>query len=205
MQPVASSPPQVFIAHSKDDKEGELFFTKLLGAAGLKQYWYPYTEGVLPPHAPGIRKAIDASAAVFVLLSKGMEQGHTRPWIGFEVGVGFALKRPVWVFEPVGESIAVPVPFATGYVQRVEALTTARTFPYTDVVQSVLTGEIVVDPNSTVLFLAKCMEADCSATFLAHVLNPTTARCPVCRRPGTIGRLSQANGLLGVKLTEWTW
>lgn len=126
------------MSHSKDDEVGRTFFDKLFSSSVHHAYWYSW-EGPKPPHANSIREAIDKSASVFVILSKQMDQPHTRSWVSYEVGIACGLNKRVWVFEPENiapDFIDVPVPFLTGYIQYPLKLNKKRTFPYNNLVES---------------------------------------------------------------------
>jgi len=120
---------------------------------------------------------------VFVLLSPGMEaRPHTRSWVAWEAGVAHGLGRPVWIFENVRQRIEVPVPWCDGYIQWGGAPTPLGTFVMSNLVRSA--GGVVpsMDPTSDTWFEAVCRNAECRSEFKAHVLDPQTARCPVCRQ-----------------------
>jgi hypothetical protein len=183
--------PSVFIAHSSEDKSGPAFFDKMFAAAGVRAYWYPYPSGRTYPHYIGICRAIKEAESLFVVLSKPMElKPHTRSWVSFEVGVAIGLGKNVWVFEPPHVQVEIPVPAATGYLQRPETTTTLRTFVFGDLVKSA--GTTFPPPSGSVWFYAVCGNTECREEFLAYVLDPTTARCPACRQPSTIRPLTPA-------------
>ncbi len=185
------TPPTVFMAHSKEDSAGREFFDKLFSGAGVRAYWYPYPEGPTIPHSKGIRKAIEESNALFVVLSKPMEtKPHIRSWVSFEAGIAVGMDRPIWVFEKFDESVDIPVPGSFGYLQRPEMTTQLRTFPFGRIVSSAGTKYPSTE-GSEVWFHAICRDSDCGERFVAYVLNSNIARCPACRRKGTISPLTR--------------
>lgn len=167
---------------------GRTFFDRLFASAGVRANWYPYTGGPTFPHSKGIREAIATASSLFVVLSKPMvDLPHVRSWVSFEAGLAVGLGRPVWVFEPIDEQIEIPVPGAFAYLQRPLQTSTLRTFPYETIIGSA--GTRFPDPGeSDVWFYAICRGLDCGERFVAHVLDSSTARCPACRKTGTLSK-----------------
>lgn len=179
------------MSHARDDTAGNNFFNQLFASSGIRANWYPYTDGRTFPHILGIRRAVSTSSAVFVVLSKSMEERpHTRSWVSYEAGIAVGMNRPVWVFEPIGQKIGIPVPGAWGYLQRPEETSTLRTFPFERIVKSAGTEFPIAD--SDVWFHAICADSECRERFVAYVLDPETAACPTCRQPRTIRKQSPA-------------
>jgi hypothetical protein len=178
----------VFMIHSGEDRLGRRYLDEFFTGAGVPAYWYPFPEGKSYPPAPRILRAIERSAGVFVVLSKGMEaKSHTRSWVAWEAGVAHGLKRPVWVFENVRDKIGVPIPSCEGYVQWGDVPNSLATFVVKNLVRSA--GNVVpnMDPGSPVWFEAVCQNPECRSEFKALVLDEKTARCPACRQ-STISR-----------------
>ncbi len=103
---------QIFVSHSKTDKEIIHFFLEAFAGTKVKPH-LEELEAELPTgvNAEKIKNDIDTSHAIFVLLSKNVESlKHTRDWINWECGV--ARNKPIWVFEPADSlrSIGVIVP-----------------------------------------------------------------------------------------------
>jgi hypothetical protein len=103
---------QIFGSHSKNDKEMIHFFLEAFAGTRVKPVFEEF-EAELPTgvNAQKITRDIDASNAVFVILSKNVESlKHTRDWINWECGV--ARNKPIWVFEPAATlgSVSVVVP-----------------------------------------------------------------------------------------------
>lgn len=187
---VSGIPPSVFMSHAKDDEAGKSFFNKLFASSRIKANWYHYTDGRTFPHILGIRSAIGSSSALFVVLSRQMEQRpHTRSWISYEAGIAVGMNRPVWVFEPIGQRIEIPVPGAWGYLQRPADTSTLKTFPFERIVKSA--GTEFPMTGSDIWFRGMCNDSECRERFVAYVLDPGSASCPTCRKPGTIRRQSE--------------
>lgn len=188
---MTSAPPSVFMTHSKDDEPGRVFFDRMFAGSGIRANWYPYTEGRTFPHIAGIRSAIEAASSLFVVLSRPMERKpRTRSWVSYEAGIAVGLNRPVWVFEPVGERVDIPVPGAWGYLQRPPLTSTLRTFPFERIIKSAGTEYPIADTD--VWFQGICSNPDCRERFVAYVLDPSTATCPTCRCPGTIRKQTES-------------
>ena len=173
----------VFLVHSSADREARPYLSAFFTKAGIQGYWYPFPEGKSYPPAPRIVRAIERSAAVFVVLSKGMEaKPWTRSWVAWEAGVARGMGRPIWVFENVREAVDVPVPSCDGYVQWRTVTTSLQTHVIGELVRGA--GCVVPDmePDSDVWFEAICGNPECRDEFKALLLDPKTARCPACRQ-----------------------
>lgn len=185
------------MAHSGEDKAGRAFFDRLFASSGVIANWYPYTDGRSFPHSVGIRKAIEESSSLFVVLSKEMEpKGQTRSWVSYEAGIAVGLNRPIWVFEPIGQKIELPVPGPWGYIQRPETTSTFRTFPYQLIVSSA--GTQYPRADSDVWFHAICGDPECGERFVALILEPANAKCPACRKDGTIRKQDQTERRIAI-------
>ena len=91
---------QIFISHSKQDKESIHFFLEAFAGTKVKPH-LEELENEVPSGvtAHKIERDIQISNAVFVILSENVENlKHTRDWVTWECGA--AMNKPVWVFEP---------------------------------------------------------------------------------------------------------
>jgi hypothetical protein len=141
-------PSTVFMTHAEDDEPGRVYFDRLFGSSRIRANWCPYTEGRTYPHLHGIRRAIESSSSLFVVLSRALESnGHTRYWISFEAGIAVGMNRPVWVFEPASEEIDVPVPGAWDYLYRRALTETVKTFQFERIVKSAGTEYPIADSD----------------------------------------------------------
>ena len=108
---------QIFISHSKLDKEFIHFFLEAFAGTRVKPHLEELEEE-LPSgiNAQRIERDVQASNAVFVLLSENVEGlKHTRDWINWECGTAF--NKPIWVFEPIeaSEKITIIIPHLNHY------------------------------------------------------------------------------------------
>ncbi len=109
---------QVFISHSKIDKDIIHFFLEAFAGTKVKPHLEELEKD--PPSgvtAEKIERDIQASNAVFVLLSENVENlKHTRDWITWECGT--AKNKYIWIFEPVESlgKIRVIIPRLNHYV-----------------------------------------------------------------------------------------
>jgi len=91
---------QIFISHSKKDKEIIDFFLESFAGTKVK----PHLEELEKDVPSGITanqigKDILASNALFVLLSVNVESlKHARDWVNWECGT--AVNKDIWIFEP---------------------------------------------------------------------------------------------------------
>ncbi len=109
---------QIFISHSQRDKDIVHFFLEAFAGTKVKPHLEEFEK--VPPsgvNADKITRDIQASNAVFVLLSENVENlNHTRDWINWECGT--AMNKDIWIFEPAASlgRIRVIVPRFNHYV-----------------------------------------------------------------------------------------
>lgn len=106
---------QIFLSHSKHDKEIIHFFLEAFAGTKVKPHLEEF-EAQLPSGigAAKITADIQQSNAVFFLLSNHVENlPHTRDWVTWECGT--AVNKDVWVFEPANQRLTVVVPRVTHY------------------------------------------------------------------------------------------
>jgi hypothetical protein len=178
---------QVFVSHSSKDDDGKDFLQRLFGSVSHKAFFYSW-EGPRPPHAETLRKRIEDSISVFVLLSPPLEETYTLAWVAYEVGIAVGLGKPVWVLErfigsrgPLGleAAIDVPVPGLTGYIERPDTLKELHTEPYYSLVASGGVG-IPTSPDRNPLPRIICPRDSCQAEYYFYSEGPILL-CPVCR------------------------
>ena len=69
------------------------------------------------PEWKEIKDSVRISETVFLLLGPNNRRSiHTQNWIAFEVGLGCAFNKQVWVFEQMSSKIEFPIPYATDYM-----------------------------------------------------------------------------------------
>jgi hypothetical protein len=181
---------QVFISHSQDDTEGKEFLTSLFISAShdYKPFFYSW-EGPRPPHAETLRKRIEGSSSLFVLLSPELEDKFTLAWVSFEVGMAVGLGKRVWVLERligsrgpllVSSGTRVPIPGVTGYIERLSKLKSLRTEPYYSLVAKGGT-EVPIGPDGESLPRMICPRESCQAEYYFYSEGPILL-CPVCRK-----------------------
>jgi hypothetical protein len=107
---------QIFVSHSKRDKDIRKSFNEVIGVAGLKPICMEF-ETLGSPQWQDIRNAIATSETTFLLLGPKVRSSiHTQNWIAFEIGVSCAFGKDVWVFEQAGSKIKFPIPYLTDYL-----------------------------------------------------------------------------------------
>jgi hypothetical protein len=109
---------QIFISHSANDGSLVDFFSRG-GARSKVRLVFEEIEKLVTGsvNAIQIRASIEASNAVFVLLSKHVQYiPHTRDWVIWESGV--AHNKDIWVFERHSDrgQISIVTPFLRHYV-----------------------------------------------------------------------------------------
>ncbi|MCZ7616566.1 MAG: toll/interleukin-1 receptor domain-containing protein [Ignavibacteriaceae bacterium] len=103
---------QIFISHSKKDKDIIHFFLEAFAGTKVKPQFEEFEKEVPTGiNAQKIEKDMQASNAVFVLLSENVEIiRYTRDWVIWEYGT--AKNKDIWIFEPLESlsKISVVVP-----------------------------------------------------------------------------------------------
>jgi hypothetical protein len=174
----------VFISHSKDDPHLD-FFHKVFSGLNTKAVWMEF-EGIRPPAYQSIKNFVNASNALFVLLSSPLldiEKRYTANWVSFEIGLAANWRSPfliprllqdridVYVFEPLEDPIDFAVPYCTYYM------------PYTDSTEYLqFLRELIQNaPQHNKGEPVKCPYPNCQVEFklLTKIENFV---CPTCRR-----------------------
>ncbi len=109
---------QIFISHSKKDKDFVDFFSKTFATTKVKAIFEEF-EKILTGKItrPKVERDIETSNAIFVILSQNVESmPHTRDWVVWETGV--AKNKDIWIFEPYSQfgRISVLTPSLRHYV-----------------------------------------------------------------------------------------
>jgi hypothetical protein len=109
---------QIFISHSKKDKDFRGFFSNAFSGTKVKAIFEEFEKifkGEITSEQ--IKNDIEKSKAVFVILSQNVQNiHHTRDWINWETGVG--INKDIWVFEPYSQfrKISVVTPCLRHYI-----------------------------------------------------------------------------------------
>ena len=179
----------IFVSHSKNDKEIIASFDHIFARTGVKSVCMEF-ENMNSPHWNDIRMAINFSRATFVLLGKNIKCSiYTKNWVAFEVGISCSMDKRVWVFEQQGSPIDFPIPYVTDYMLY-EDLERKEVFNY---IRTIIegTGERTyfkaVDTPSTKIPTGKNIQCpNCQSTFAFHVVENfkfDSVNCPLCRQP----------------------
>ena len=118
--------PQVFMSHSRLDKNYCDSFALACDSAGLKPFRYEF-EDFRPPHWKTLKREISQSTALFLLIGKEFTkiQKNLKPntdeyqrwmatqnWIAYEIGISAQKSVEVWVLCEERD-IYFPVPYFT--------------------------------------------------------------------------------------------
>lgn len=111
---------KIFISHSSKDIESINFFNTMFSTLNVSAIYeeYDQTEGKHINNQK-IKKDIEDSIAVFVLLDKQIENlKHTRDWIAWETGVAKGLNKKVFVFEKTQDygKIGIVIPHLDHFI-----------------------------------------------------------------------------------------
>lgn len=124
---------QIFISHSQRDEQAKNFFYRAFSGTSVLPIWMEYEGEPTSSIDQEIERKIQASGAVFFLLSESVEKIlFTRDWILWENGK--VTNKDIWLFEPeesLGE-ITVLLPRFRHYVRY------QRTQPWRDYVNSIV-------------------------------------------------------------------
>jgi hypothetical protein len=110
---------QIFVSHSRNDDDIVAFFAKAFAMTNVKAVYKEFEAIKEKVTADIIQSDIEDSEAIFVLLSKNVEEiKHTRDWVVWEAGTGSAKNRDIWIFEPRSQlgKISVVIPHLDHYV-----------------------------------------------------------------------------------------
>lgn len=109
---------QIFISHSKKDKDLRDFFSNAFAGTKVKAIFEEFEKIFISKvTSEQIAKDIEKSKAVFVILSQNVQDiPNTRDWVVWETGV--AKSRDIWVFEPYPQfgRISIVTPYLRHYV-----------------------------------------------------------------------------------------
>jgi hypothetical protein len=90
---------QIFISHSQRDEPVKNFFYRAFSGTAVLPIWMEYEDAATSSIDEVIERKIQASSAVFFLLSETVERiSFTRDWVLWENGK--ISNKDIWVFEP---------------------------------------------------------------------------------------------------------
>ncbi len=126
---------------------------------------------------------VENTQAVIVLLGKQLKDPPTKTpqfthnWVNFEVGVSAGCKKPVWVFEKIGELIQFPIPYVTDYVRyELEKVEHLRE------IGAIMKDTITYSKNVKPPHRVKCPYENCNAEYNYWDERRNELNCPVCRQ-----------------------
>lgn len=111
---------QIFISHSGKDREIVDAIIKSFEGTGVRPLLMEDLQDEVLRDGEAnwqwIRKQIQKSEALFVILSRGLiAREHTQNWVAFEIGVAAGCEPPKPVFAIIGENVVFPVPYLNHY------------------------------------------------------------------------------------------
>ena len=93
---------QIFISHSKKDKEIVNFFGKILGSTRVKGVLKEIEGFKSDEEFQEIQNDIQNSSAIFILLGENVQNlKHTRDWVVWESAIASTVGKEIWIFEPM--------------------------------------------------------------------------------------------------------
>ena len=177
---------QVFISHTKDDREFCNMFDVACARVGIKAFRSEF-ETIETPQWETIKKAINDSIAMFLLVGGQLvahqstptpDWKYTQNWIAYETGLACQAGIDVWVICDHVE-INFPVPYFNNY-----EVWGVRTKEQVEFLKNILTGY-----NSGHTFPVPtwdrdthCPHKECGISFNLHstLQAGTTIKCPQC-------------------------
>lgn len=124
---------QIFISHSQRDEQAKNFFYRAFSGTAVLPIWMEYEGAPTKTIDEEVERKIQASNAVFFLLSDSVESiPFTRDWVLWENGK--VTNKDIWLFEPeesLGQ-ITVLLPRFRHYVRY------QRTKPWRDYANSIV-------------------------------------------------------------------
>ncbi|KKM20182.1 hypothetical protein LCGC14_1648040 [marine sediment metagenome] len=93
---------QIFISHSRKDKEIVNFFGTILGSTRVKGVFKEIEGFKSEEEFQEIQKDIQNSSAIFILLGENVQNlYHTRDWVVWESAIASTSGTEIWIFEPL--------------------------------------------------------------------------------------------------------
>jgi hypothetical protein len=169
---------QIFVSHSRYDKDIRKDFNEIFGLAGVQSVCMEF-ENMQSPEWQEIKNAVHNSEAVFLLLGPNVNRSiHTQNWIAFEVGLACAFNKRIWVFEQVCSNVPFPIPYLTDYM--VYNLEEISHFNYgRSIIEAYRQPDtLFVKRNIPKGVLVNCPQ--CHSTFVMHT-DMKAFSCPSCR------------------------
>jgi len=177
---------QVFVSHTKADKEFCDMFDVACARVGLKAFRSEF-ETIGTPQWETIKEAMDNSIAMFLLVGNQLvahqasptpDWKYTQNWIAYETGLACQAGIDVWVISN-NVDINFPVPYFNNY-----EVWGVRTKENVEFLKSILTrynsGQTF--PVPTWGRNTRCPSEECGIKFNLHSTLPpgTTIKCPQC-------------------------
>jgi hypothetical protein len=187
-------PVQLFISHTKRDKEFCDSFESMTNRVGGFRVFRSEFEQVVPPAWKTIKKAISESTAIFLLVGKELVKAqelaesdptsrevwkYTHNWIAYEVGLACQQGKDVWVVCD-NVNINFPVPYLTHYeVMGIDRSDNASN----DFWKGVFT-EYLKTIKPPTFFEITCPDPHCKASYELRTdrHDNGTIICPTCLR-----------------------
>lgn len=206
---------QIFIAHSKDDRELLIELRQVFSRSETKAYEASF-EDQSKPVSKDLMDEINKSRAMFVVLGpNAQEEIHTMIWIGWEAGIATKLNIPVWILEDIESQATMPIPSFTDYLLWDSSDETQHRI-LRDVIESEIGGdEQTKSPIRSNLYKwsghnheeslrnkeiesgskpilrpkeVQCPYSSCGESFTLWFEGPDEFNCPACRRVVSISR-----------------
>lgn len=181
---------QIFLSHTKKDKEFCDTFDKVCARVGIKCFRSEY-ETIPRPAWKTIRKAMKKSFAMFFLVGQELaksqdsndpEWRYTQNWIAYEMGLACQMGIDVWV---ICDDVLInfPIPYFNNYLT--VSLRHRPAFDYLrDILEEYKKGRTFAYPYIDDFgdYYVNCPKDDCKMEFNLHMsLQPgDKIKCPQC-------------------------
>ena len=129
----------------------------------------------------------ECNSLIVLLSGYLLSKKQTASWVSYEVGIAHATGLNVWVFENIeDDSIEMPIPYVSVYVQRKKVLKLRSTFPY-DIIGDFAGTKIPenqdINSENGCKYYGNitCPNDECKAQY-SIFLERKRYSCPVCRK-----------------------
>lgn len=188
---------QIFVSHTRKDIEFCDRFDRIFAREEKIKAFRSEFEGIEPPSWETIKDAINQSAALVLLVGKGLVNNQkallqdkdwkfTQNWIAFEIGVACQKGIDVWAVRDVGVEINFPMPYITNsiiYGEDLKFFRWAFKF-YENPNPFKYPFKPTINNNETWDYSVRCPYKDCNIEFnlLQKESKGNGITCPQCLR-----------------------
>ncbi len=184
---------QIFVSHTKKDKDAYNKLDAVFARLPISAYRAEF-ENIEPPAWIEIKKAMDASMAMFLLVGPELSKNqssmesvwrYTQNWIAYEIGLASQRGIDVWCV-CIGSMINFPMPYANNYFYAKDLFEKSDDFNHLrEIIKSYSDGTHFSHPFKNQFgesFGLICPFENCKLQFNLHTRQciKSHIRCPQC-------------------------